>query len=437
MVPVDAFDERRQASYLRSLVRAARALRPIHLARSEADGIPAQLETSLEQLTVTDVEYTLQQERPEVLRQAEAGPLLTLRRNRNRAAAAGALRQLRRRKYDAVIIPNGSILEFGAVYRTARFLGVPTVTYEFGEQRERVWICRDGEAMRLETDELWEARGGSRLTEEERRQIEDLMSSRQGGVEWNQFRRLWQRGARQGAPDLLRELGLDPGRPVVLIATNVVGDSLALNRQVFTGGMADWLARTLRHLAERPGVQTVVRIHPGELLGAGMPSEQVVRAALPEVPSHVALIPPESKVNTYDLIESAHLGLVYTSTVGLEMAMHGVPVVTAGQTHYRSKGFTDDPTTFEDYLATVERRLAEPLGRVLPQEAVELAWRYAHRFFFEYPFAFPWHLLQFWKDIGDRPLEQLVQPGGAEPYGEVLGVMSGDPIDWSGHARRR
>jgi hypothetical protein len=291
--------------------------------------------------------------------------------------------------------------------------------------------------MRLETDDLWRARGADPLTEQERQQIEGLMESRQGGRAWNQFHRLWQRGERRGAPELLRELGLDPARPVVLIATNVVGDSLALNRQVFTSGMADWLARTLRHLAQRPDVQTVVRIHPGELLGAGLPSEQVVRTALPEVPGHVVLIPPESQVNTYDLIESAHLGLVYTSTVGLEMSMHGVPVVTAGATHYRGKGFTDDPESFAAYVDAIDRRLAEPAGRVLPPEKVELAWRYAHRFFFEFPFAFPWHLLQFWQDLGQRPVESLVRAGGADAYREVLGVMAGDPIDWSGHAGRR
>jgi hypothetical protein len=262
------------------------------------------------------------------------------------------------------------------------------------------------------------------------------MRSRKGGVAWNQFRRLWQRGERRGGTRLLSELGLDAGRPLALVATNVVGDSLALDRQVFTRGMAEWLAETLRFLAGRPGVQTVVRIHPGELLGAGMPSEQVVRDALPQVPPHVVLVPPDSAVNTYDLIESAHVGLVYTSTAGLEMAMHGVPVVTAGRTHYRGRGFTDDPDSLPAYLAAVERRLAEPPGRLLPPEQVELAWRYAHRFFFEFPFTFPWHLLHFWSDLKERPLEAVAQGTPGEAYEEVLGVMAGEPIDWGAHAGR-
>ena len=430
------FDARRQTAYLRSVLARAPGLKAIDLSTPTRVPIPAALEEDLERLAVTDVEYSLQREGPDFGRDGEAAALWELRRIRNRVVAANSLRLLRQATYDSVVVPNGSILEFGAIYQTARWLGVPTVTYEFGEQRGRVWICRDGEAMRLDTQELWETRGKSALTSDERRQIEDLIRARKGGVRWAQFGRLWQKGERQGASSTRQSLGLDEERPIVLVATNVVGDSLALNRQVFTHGMADWLSQSLRYLAGRADIQTVVRIHPGELLGAGMPSERVVRNALPELPPHVVLIPPDSEVNTYDLIENAHLGLVYTSTAGLEMAMHGIPVLTAGQTHYRGKGFTDDPESLSGYFSRLEHRLAQPVGRRLPAEQVELAWRYAHRFFFEYPFAFPWHLLHFWKDIGERPLEHLVRPGGVEPYREALEILAGAPIDWEAHARR-
>lgn len=430
------FDTRRQTAYLRSVLARAPRLKAIDLSAPGRLPIPASLASELERLAVTDVEYSLQREDPDFGRDGEAAALWELRRARNRTVAENTLRLLRQTTYDAVVVPNGSILEFGAVYRTARFLGVPTVTYEFGEQRERIWICRDGEAMRLDTQELWNARGKTALTSDERRQIEDLIQARQGGVPWAQFGRLWQKGQRQGASTIRQSLGLDEQRPVALVATNVVGDSLALNRQVFTNGMADWLGQSLRYLAGRADVQTVVRIHPGELLGAGMPSEEVVRNALPDLPPHVVLIPPDSQVNTYDLIETAHIGLVYTSTAGLEMAMHGVPVLTAGQTHYRGKGFTDDPESLPGYFSRLEAGLALPVGRRLPSEQVELAWRYAHRFFFEYPFTFPWHLLHFWNDMGERPLENLVRSGGAEPYRESLEVLAGAPINWEAHARR-
>ncbi|HET7011751.1 MAG TPA: hypothetical protein VFI11_13325 [Anaerolineales bacterium] len=434
-VPVDPFDASRQRAYLRSLLRTTgRTI--IDLSRPSTEPLPEELARLIARLSFTDVEYTLQREAPDVERDGQAGRLWALRRARNHAAAANALRLFRTSRYDSVVIPNGSILEFGAVYHAARYRGLTTVTYEFGEQRERVWICRNGEAMRLETAELWEARGDIPLTPDEHRRIEDLVRARQRGVEYQQFARLWQRGQRQGSQGLRQALGLDASRPVVLLATNVVGDSLALNRQIFTEGMADWLSRTLQLLANRSDVQTIVRVHPGELLGAGMTSEQVVRDTLPDVPPHVRLIPPESKVNTYDLIETAHLGLVYTSTAGLEMAMHGVPVITAGRTHYRSKGFTDDPETFADYVATLTRRLDEPAGRRLRADQIDLAWRYAHRFFFEYPFPFPWHLLHFWKDMEASPLEALAQAGGAEAYREALDVMAGAPVDWGQHARR-
>jgi lipid A disaccharide synthetase len=69
----------------------------------------------------------------------------------------------------------------------------------------------------------------------------------------------------------------------------------------------------------------------------------VISRVLPELPEYIRVISPEEKTNTYDLIAAADLGLVYTTTVGLEIAMSGVPVIVAGETHYRNKGFTLDP----------------------------------------------------------------------------------------------
>jgi hypothetical protein len=305
------------------------------------------------------------------------------------------------------------------------------VTYEFGEQRERMWLAHDDEVMRQDTSAIWDERGAVPLTELEKLAISDLYRARRGGQLWANFGRQWQAVPSQGAVAAQQSLGLDPARPIALLCTNVVGDSLALGRQVFTDGMADWLAATVRWFGRHPETQLVVRVHPGELLGAGHPSAEIVRQELPDLPPHVIVVRPESPVNTYDLMELAHLGLVYTTTVGMEMAMGGIPVITAGATHYRGRGFTDDPVSMPAYLEALERRLAEPLGRRLPAEAVELAWRYAYRFFFEYPFKFPWHLVRFWDDIAARPFDAVLSPEAWPSYAPTIRALAGEPIDWS------
>jgi hypothetical protein len=179
-----------------------------------------------------------------------------------------------------------------------------------------------------------------------------------------------------------------------------------------------------------PDYQLVVRVHPGEMLGAGHPSVDIVRNALPVQPDHVVVVPPESPINTYDLIELAHLGLVYTSTIGLEMTMLGIPVIVAGETHYKGKGFTDDPSNWDEYTGALIRRLEEPLGRRLSDESKQKAWRYSYRYFFDYPFEFPWHLISFWEDIDAHPFGEVVKAAQNGAFRSALSAFVGFPIDW-------
>jgi hypothetical protein len=428
---IDAFDARRQALFLQDVLGGlAPAVSAHNLLAAAGDALPPGLGEALERQSRIDAQYTLQRETLDLDGDGADQRLLALRRGRNRRAASAAVRLIRRGAFDVVIVPNGSILEFGAVYQTARHLGMPVVTYEFGEQRARMWLAQSDEVMRLDTRALWEARGATPLTEAERDSLGRLYQARRAGAGWANFSRRWQAEESQGAQAARRALGLDPRRPVALLCTNVVADSLALGRQIFTQGMADWLAHTVRFFARRPDVQLVVRVHPGELLGAGHPSVEIVRSELPRLPQHVLVVPPESHLNTYDLIELAHVGLVYTTTVGMEMAMSGVPVAVAGETHYRGKGFTYDPDSLESYFEVLERLLRRPIGERLSQEQADLAQRYAYRFFFEYPFPFPWHLIKFWDDIAARPLEKVVQMEVRGEYARTLDALVGKPIDW-------
>ena len=209
-----------------------------------------------------------------------------------------------------------------------------------------------------------------------------------------------------------------------------IRDSLTLGRQVFSKTMSEWIARTVQYFSEVPGVQLVIRVHPGEVLTHGLSMVNVVRDVMPKLPEHIRLIRPEDPVNTYDLIEVADLGLVYTTTVGLEMAMNGIPVVVTGQTHYRGRGFTFDPDSWVSYYKLLGQILEKPKAYRLSPEKVELAWQYAYRFFFEFPRPFPWHLVRMWEDYNMRPLDVVLSPEGLSLYGDTFRYLVGEPLDW-------
>lgn len=430
--PANQFDLRRQNAYAHKALGQAEPLlhtvslldvRPVH------DDLPAELTAAVQEISLRDAQYTLQVE--DIAREGSspAAQLYQLRVERNTRAARAALALMQTVQPEVVITPNGSILEFGVIYRVARHLGIPAVTYEFGEQRSRIWLARNAEVMRQETDDLWEARRDCRLDEAQWEQVRELFASRQRASLWENFSRRWQGLPAQGGEQVRQALGLD-ARPVVLLAANVIGDSLTLGRQVFTESMTEWLQKTVGFFAGRPDVQLVVRIHPGERYTKGPSVADVVKQAYPDLPDHIHLVAAGDPVNTYDLVEIADLGLVYTTTVGMEMAMSGVPVIVTGQTHYRGKGFTLDPASWDEYFSLLEQVLVEP-GRYRPQrEQVEQAWNYAYRFFFEYPCPFPWHLLHFWKEMEAWPLDQVLSPAGQEAFGLAFRCLAGEPRTW-------
>jgi capsule polysaccharide export protein KpsC/LpsZ len=336
---------------------------------------------------------------------------------------------LKKNPQDVVIVPNGTIQELGVIYRVARYLNITTTTYEFGEQRERIWLGQNSEIMQQDTDALWKSRKDQKINATQRARIEALYQAREGGQRWENFARLWQGISPQGTDKLRAQLDLDE-RPLVLISTNVIGDSLTLGRQSFTAGMTEWLEKTLDYFAVKPENQVVIRVHPGEILTRGTSVMDIVKKKLPELPAHMHLVGPREKINTYDIMQVTDLGMVYTTTVGMEMAMHGIPVLVTGLTHYRGRGFTLDPGSWDDYFGQLEKILNSPKKYRLSKAKIDLAWRYAYYFFFEFPQPFPWHLVKVWDDYHALPLSQVLSPEGLEKYGRTFDYLIGKKLNW-------
>lgn len=142
----------------------------------------------------------------------------------------------------------------------------------------------------------------------------------------------------------------------VLIALNSSWDSAALGLHTAFDSSAQWIVETVRFLLDNTSAPVVVRQHPVERLAIARSNDDY-RALLSShfgQPTRLHFVAAEDPVNSYDLLERASAVVVYTSTIGLEAAAAGKPVVTESRSYYAGLGFvtrTADPSDYGHALA--------------------------------------------------------------------------------------
>jgi hypothetical protein len=87
-------------------------------------------------------------------------------------------------------------------------------------------------------------------------------------------------------------------------------------------------------------------------------------------------------------------------TIGIEPALFGIPVITAGTGGYDRRGFTTDSTSREEYLRRLATLASSP--RLSPEQT-ELAERYAYGTFFGRPLTLVGASLEYARDGGATP----------------------------------
>ena len=108
------------------------------------------------------------------------GELYQWRLARNLDAVKRFLPYLEDNRPDVVVIPNGLILEFGMLKQVCDVLRIPTTTYEFGEQRERMWLSHEESIMLMRTDAMWEKVKDDPFMDAQKEKIEQLYVARRG-----------------------------------------------------------------------------------------------------------------------------------------------------------------------------------------------------------------------------------------------------------------
>jgi hypothetical protein len=300
--------------------------------------------------------------------------------------ARGLRAILERTSPDRVFMLNGTFFAEQIMIALARERGIPFGTYEKGFIHDSIVMTTGTPAAHLKVPVgMWESVRDTPLTEDESEAIDTYLGERRRGVGVpNNF---WHVRV-EDVDRIHRELHLEAGRRMVIMFCNILWDSAVLEREIAFAGMGEWVIQGI-HWAERhPEIDLVIRLHPAEIQLRNHPTRERmadhIANHVPVLPGNVRLVHSDDPTSSYVFMDEASLGLVYTSTVGLELAARGVPVLVAADTHYRGRGFTFDPNTEDSYWAEADRLLSNPPDGDERARIRELARRYAVLLFFRF-----------------------------------------------------
>lgn len=178
-------------------------------------------------------------------------------------------------------------------------------------------------------------------------------------------------------------------KKTVLLAANITWDAAALNKGIVFDNILEWVLYTVELLSNNTKWQLIIKAHPGEV-NKRIPEarERICSIVLKKynwkLPSNIILIDADAPVSVYDLLQKVDLGIVYTTTVGLEMACRGIPIITVAKAPYRDKGFSYDPKNIEEY----KEQLRVLMKKIFSKEEIEYMKGMAKKFFFLYYFIY-------------------------------------------------
>lgn len=315
--------------------------------------------------------------------------------------------------HELAVVSNGKSYAYTGLYQALRQAGVDTVTWDETPGFYNSFLFKENDyANEIHVDDLFE-REANRLSD---------VDYNRGEVD--RYFKLWVEEGHHtfkyySAPlseieRIEEELGVRFGdyERIVTLYTNVVWDTAVLGRDRAFGGLVDWVESFVQAARSRPDTLLLIRAHPAE---DKVPEEvrtvstvrQKLLSRIGELPANVHIVPGASEISSYRLSEISDANVVYTSTVGLEMALRGVRPYVGGLTHYAEKGFT---TEIVDTGQVPEILASRRADNRLSDEERDRAYRYAYLWLFVAQFR-PGNLARSRESYRFDQYARLVSPG--------------------------
>jgi hypothetical protein len=246
-----------------------------------------------------------------------------------------------------LLVPGGIWGISGLYVAAAQSAGVHLMTYDSGKRA--IVTCQDGAATH-QADIV-------RAFPIAMTALANRPAERTRIVEWSRHE-LGERTAGRGSYLNFQKqaaTGRAEGDSNIFVPLNLRWDSAALSRTRLFPTVEAWITALVEWVASEPAARICFRQHPAERNKVTASADDVgaLIRKINTAGDRVRFVAAEDPVNSYDLLRTARVVLPFTSTLGMEAPMLGIPVVTSAKNYYETFRFASRAETPAHYFQLI------------------------------------------------------------------------------------
>jgi len=239
--------------------------------------------------------------------------------------------------------------------------------------------------------DLWEILKNEDLSKDQRNVLHRFFQDKKQGI--SEEYKLYNAAKRNYSDEKLDELLNSKDRKKFALYPHVIWDKGYLDSYDSMGSFfkddVEWMLATIKFFINRNDSILFIKPHPGERLSQDFTThgaEKIIMDHFGSLPEHIVMIKGDYPITSFDLMDKGCIGIIFSSTVGLEHSYFKKPVITAANIHYKFAGVVPIIERKEEYFRLIEE--PQPLYHFI-ENNYNIIERYAYYYYFRQQVRIP------------------------------------------------
>lgn len=327
---------------------------------------------------------------------------------------------------DVILFLEKGYTPYASLFDVAISMEIPAVQYHHAQESHLFNMKRYSEENRAQhafslSRGSWETVKAIPWTDAEEQTFLSLLKKGYENGSWFN-RKFLLHDKKIKTPEQIRaQLGLDPSKKTAVIFSHVLWDATFFFGTNLFADYETWLLETVKVAIKNTSVNWIIKVHPDYMWkmkgqeGKDPRDTVALRGAFGTLPSHIAIVTPDTDISTYSFFGITDYCITVRGTIGIEAPCFGIPVFTAGTGRYSSLGFTHDFDSPSSYLAAMASIQDYP---PLSKEETTLARKHAFGLFRMRPLA-----------MRSFEMEPVAKPDGTFDTETVIRVRTREELE--------